>query len=277
MSSVFTAMGILGGLCLAFGLLLAVAYRYLKVYEDPRIDTVEELLPGSNCGACAEPGCRAFAERLVAGDREPSGCTVSGSDAIDEVAQLLGVDAGEAVKRVARLACAGGAAQATELARYEGQQTCATAAVVAGGGKGCSWGCLGLADCQVSCSFDAIVMNADLLPVVDVDKCTACGDCVTACPRNLFHIRPLEHALLVQCSAPLTGELARSMCSVACDGCEKCVLDAPPSRISMVCGLPGGDLAGDPVPASAARRCPTSAICWVPGAQFQPEQENTDG
>ena len=115
----------------------------------------------------------------------------------------LGVDPGEAVKRVARLACAGGAAQARKIAAYEGTKTCAESAVIAGAGKGCSWGCLGLADCEVSCTFDAIRMNRNGLPVVDVDKCTACGDCVDACPRDLFTIRPLLHPVIVQ----IRGEL----------------------------------------------------------------------
>ncbi|MCH7910883.1 MAG: Fe-S cluster protein, partial [Candidatus Hydrogenedentes bacterium] len=38
------------GMCLSVG--LAVANRMLYVYEDPRIDEVEEMLPNTNCGAC---------------------------------------------------------------------------------------------------------------------------------------------------------------------------------------------------------------------------------
>ena len=48
-----------------FGVVLAIANRYLKVEEDPRIDRVEEMLPGSNCGACGQPGCRGFAEAVI--------------------------------------------------------------------------------------------------------------------------------------------------------------------------------------------------------------------
>ena len=70
----------------------------------------------------------------------------------------------------------------------EAWATCAAATLVAGGGKGCFWGCLGLGDCQVACTFDAIEMNAHRLPVVDESRCTACGDCVTACPKDLFSL-----------------------------------------------------------------------------------------
>ena len=57
-------------LCLvALGLLFAVVLylvaQKFKVEEDPRIDTVESLLPGANCGGCGNAGCRAFAEQYV--------------------------------------------------------------------------------------------------------------------------------------------------------------------------------------------------------------------
>src|SRR5512145_2522222 len=73
-------------------------------------------------------------------------------------------------------------------ARYDGVKSCRAASLVSGGGKGCSWGCLGLADCEVVCDFDAITMNRHGLPVVDEDKCTACGDCVEVCPKALFSL-----------------------------------------------------------------------------------------
>ena len=95
------------------------------------------------------------------------------------------------------LRCAGGARQAHQIAEYRGFEGCRAAAVVSGGGKGCSWGCFGLADCKVACTFDAIVMNANGLPAVDVDKCTACGDCVDICPRDLFSLQPESRRLWV--------------------------------------------------------------------------------
>ena len=65
MSGLLVAPAIMAGLGLFFSVILAVAYRFLKVVEDPRIEETEMLLPGSNCGACGEPGCHAFAEKLV--------------------------------------------------------------------------------------------------------------------------------------------------------------------------------------------------------------------
>ena len=77
MEGVAIAAAVLGGLGLLFGGVLALADRFLKVEEDPRIGEVERLLPGSNCGACGQPGCRGLAERIVAGELPPSRCTVS--------------------------------------------------------------------------------------------------------------------------------------------------------------------------------------------------------
>lgn len=273
MNSILVAAATLAGLGLFFAALLAVAHRFLHVEEDPRLDILEGKLPGSNCGACGSPGCRAFAERLLNGSATPSGCTVSSEDATADIAEFLGVDAGVMEKRVARLQCGGGRAQARQIAEYEGMDTCRGAHVLGGGGKGCSWGCLGLADCEVSCDFGAIHMSSNGLPVVDIDKCTACGDCVEACPRDLFVIQPLSHALLVQCKIPLAGEQARALCSVACDACSRCAQDAAPGLIHMDNNLPVVDYtAGGPARPDATFRCPTGAIRWVPFGQFAEDE-----
>jgi len=269
MSSFVIAPAIMTGIGLVFAVILAVAYRFLKVQEDPRIEATEDLLPGSNCGACGQPGCHAFAERLVTGEAKPGICTVASAEMVDAVADFLDVDPGERDKRVARLKCAGGKAQAHQIAEYWGFENCRAASVVSGGGKGCAWGCLGLGDCEVACTFEAIAMSSNGLPVVDVDKCTACGDCVYACPRGLFELRPLKNKLFVQCSSPLSGEAATSLCSAACDACGRCAADAAPGLIHMDNNLPMVDYgAGGPALPEATYRCPTGAIQWLEGAQF---------
>jgi len=260
---------VLGGVGLFFGFLIAMANKKFYVWEDPRINEVEQLLPNSNCGACGQPGCRAFAEGLVNGKFQPSGCTVMGADDIDEVAGYLGVDAGEASKRVARLLCAGGKDEAARNSDYYGLETCKAAAAIAGGGKACNWGCLGLGDCERACLLDAIFMNDDLLPVVIPDLCTACSDCVVACPKDLFQLMPIEQKLIVQCKNLLKGDAAEDLCSVACNTCNRCVADSEPGVIDIIDNLAvinyeKNELT-DP---KATGRCPTGAIVWVEGQQF---------
>lgn len=273
MTGIATAAAIMGGLGLLFGIVLAVAYRFLRVDEDPRIAMVTEMLPGSNCGACGEPGCAGFAEAVVMKGRAPSGCSVASASDVEAIADALGVDAGAQIKRVARLHCAGGRSRATQIAEYSGYQSCRAAMLVGGGGKGCAWGCLGLGDCADACTFGAITMNAEGLPVVDVDKCTACGDCADICPRYLFEIQPVDQHLFVQCSVPLAGEEARAMCTVACDACGRCARDAAKGLITMDNNLPVVDYSkGGPAAPEAVLRCPTGAIQWVVGRQFKEQQ-----
>ncbi len=255
------------GIGVFFGVVLALANRFLKVWEDPRIDVLEEMLPAANCGACGQPGCRGFATSLVADESLPGACTVASPEGIEAIAAFLGVEAGFQEKVVARLHCAGGKSVVKQLADYHGMSSCRAAFVVNGGGKACSWGCLGLGDCDRACDFDAIHMSDEALPVVSVDKCTACNDCVEVCPLNLFTLQRVSEKIVVQCSSPLTGDPATAICRVACDGCGLCAVDAEPGVIEMQTGLP---VIQNPAGTaeSCTHRCPTGAIQWIDGDQF---------
>lgn len=268
MTPILTATGIMAAVSLVCGVVLAFAFLKLRVEEDPRIETVAGMLPGNNCGACGSPGCKAFAEVVVLGKAKPAQCTVSNAGNISAIAAFLGVDAGSVEKRVARLHCAGGAGDVRRLAHYAGLASCRAAVLVNGGGRGCTWGCLGLADCERACTFHAITMNARGLPTVETDKCTACNDCVEVCPLELFTLEPLRQKLLVQCKSPLTGEKARAICAVACDACGRCVADGGPGVLEMRAGLPIIQQPGN-TSVQATFRCPTGAIQWVNGDQFQ--------
>jgi Na+-translocating ferredoxin:NAD+ oxidoreductase RNF subunit RnfB len=237
--------------------LLALASRWLFVYEDPRIDQVEDLLPKANCGACGTAGCRTFAEKLVAGEVDPGQCTVNSSEMNQVIANFLGVSLGNVEKRVARLACAGGRHVAHIRASYGGVQSCRAAAIVGGGGKGCAWGCLGMGDCAEVCDFDAITMNRYGLPEVSVDQCTACGDCVTVCPKDLFEIHPVSHRLWVACRNREFGDEAEA-------ACERCAMDSPEGLIEIKDNLATVDYTKNTLASRVAiERCPTGAIVWL--------------
>ena len=107
MIEVLTSVGTMASLLFVLSLVIATAQRWLTVVEDPCIDQVEEMLPHTNCSGCGYPGCRAFAEALVAGLTLPSQCSVSSPSVHVRIANYLGVDVGSFEKRVARLACAG--------------------------------------------------------------------------------------------------------------------------------------------------------------------------
>jgi H+/Na+-translocating ferredoxin:NAD+ oxidoreductase subunit B len=261
--TIIIALTTLGSLTLVLALMLILANKKLYVYEDPRIDQVEDMLPHANCGACGFPGCRPFAEALVGGSVLPGKCTVSSDEGRLAIANFLGVSLGAEEKMVARLACAGGTNVALNRAKYQGIPSCQAAALVSGGGKGCFWGCLGHGDCDVVCDFDAITMNAFSLPEVDVDKCTACGDCVEACPKDLFSLQPVSHQLWVACKNLEAGDDILEECQVGCTACGKCAMDAPGNLISMMHNLPVINYLENHKTQAPIQRCPTGAIVWL--------------
>ncbi|NND06827.1 MAG: RnfABCDGE type electron transport complex subunit B [Saprospiraceae bacterium] len=261
--TIVIALSALGGLTLILAGMLVIANKKLYVYEDPRIDVVEDMLPHANCGACGYPGCRPFAEALVGEKALPGKCTVSTDSGRQKIAEFLGVALGAEEKRVARLACAGGTNVAINRAHYQGLKSCQAASLVSGGGKGCFWGCLGHGDCEVVCDFDAIVMNEFSLPVVDVDKCTACGDCVEACPKDLFSLQPISHHLWVACKNLEHGDEVLEDCQVGCTACGKCALDAGGDLITMVNNLPVVNYRENHSTKDPIQRCPTGAIVWL--------------
>lgn len=267
MTGSFTAGLVLAGLAAGLSGALLLAARWLAVVEDARLERVLALLPGINCGSCGKPGCRAFASALVAGEVRPAGCPVSPPAARQRIADVLQVAVGIAERRVARLACAGDRDRSPALASYEGLPSCAAAALVDAGGRSCTWGCLGLGDCERACRFDAITMSPRGLPVVDEARCTACGDCVRACPKDLFHLVPAAQPLWVACSHPGAGSQLVDTCSVACTACGRCVQDAP-GFLQLVHNLPQSR-AGVPglPPRAAVDRCPTGAIVWFSAGQ----------
>jgi ferredoxin len=119
-----------------------------------------------------------------------------------------------------------------------------------------------LGDCEVACDFDAIAMDVHGLPVVDEDRCTACGDCVSACPKDLFSLEPVSHRLWVACKSREEGDEILEDCEVACTACGRCAMDAP-GLIEMRDGLPVIDYSRARATAAPTQRCPTGAIVWL--------------
>jgi electron transport complex protein RnfB len=216
-------MGILG---LLFSIGLVFAYKRLKVYIDPKIEKIAAALPQANCGACGFAGCHAFAEAAAAGRALPSGCFAGGEEVSKQISAILGVKAEVAAKSIARLHCRGSLEAAKDRGFYLGISTC-SAAHLLGGNKMCSYGCLHFGDCARACPFDAIEMGKDGLPSVKEEKCTACGKCVEACPRNLFELHPIAQEIVVFCRSEDRGAVARKYCKNACIACGICVRACP--------------------------------------------------
>lgn len=266
----------MGGLGLFFAGALALADRKLRVEEDPRIALVQEQLPGANCGACGLAGCQDFAVKVVEGEAEVTGCPVGGPDAAREIARVLGVEAGESVRLVARVLCRGGHGQALEKAVYAGPASCAARALVGGAEKACLHGCLGGADCVDACQFDAIVMNGEGLPEVIEDLCTGCGACVRACPRDVIEMHPDDREIFVFCRSHDDPKTARKVCAVACVGCGICAKKAG-DGISMERHLAVIDYERLDPASVPFDKCRTGAIGWLPGRGPAPAEPSAAG
>jgi Na+-translocating ferredoxin:NAD+ oxidoreductase subunit B len=272
----YTILAMAGLGAIAAVILFFVAEQF-KVYEDPRIEPVQEALPGANCGACGYPGCRNFAEALVkAEDYTKLYCPVGGVDGMAKVAIALGKQPTAIAVQVAVVRCNGTPEFRPKFTTYEGVHNCAIAHLLYTGEGGCPSGCLSCGDCVKACKFDAIFMDPQTeLPVVIDKNCTACGLCVKACPRKIIELRTKakhDRKIFVSCVNEEKGAICIKNCKVACIACLKCQKICPFDAITI-----NNNLAYiDPVKCRLCRKCepecPTNSILEI---NFPPRKEKT--
>jgi NADPH-dependent glutamate synthase beta subunit-like oxidoreductase len=206
------AILLMGGLGLVVGIGLALASKIFYVYVDPQIVAIDDVLPGANCGGCGLPGCTANAEAIVAGEASPNSCVAAGEDVALAIAGILGVSVEAKEPDIALPGCTYGLADADVKYDYNGLNDCRAAALLSGGMKVCNIGCLGLGTCAAACPFDAIVMGAKGLPVVDEVKCTGCGTCERVCPKHIITLSSVTRRILQE----YTVEDCTTPCQRAC-------------------------------------------------------------
>ncbi len=256
---------LLGGLGIVAGVGLAAAAKKFAVKEDPMVVRLLEELPSVNCGACGFASCRDYAERLAHGEVQLGACAPGGADTVQVLAGILGVAAPEVGARCAVVHCGGTSTAQKDAGRYSGVDSCAADDALGGGHVACGYGCLGRGDCRAACPFEAIEM-ADGLPGVIIERCTACGKCVKACPRNLITVEsfsPESGLVAVACSSLDRGKAVRQACKVGCIACKRCEKDGPEGMFKVTGNLARVDPDCFPdVPACAAaiEKCPASCI-----------------
>ena len=230
MTEILIAIGILGGLGLVFGLILAVASKIFYVETDPRLDLLNECLPGANCGGCGYAGCGGYAEAVLKGEAPIGKCASGGNECAMKMAEIMGVKAEKMERRVAMVRCSGyktvdenGMPVGAKLkGEYEGIADCLAATKVAGRGpSACKFGCLGFGTCVAACKYDAIhVVNG--VAVVDEEKCVGCLACAAACPRQLIvPVSPAQN-VVIACASMAKGAATSRSCTIGCIGCGKC-------------------------------------------------------
>lgn len=250
----------MGGIGAVLAVFIAIADKKLSVKEDVRIERIMAILPNTNCGGCGYAGCRSLAEALLAGKEAPTACVASSSTTPARLARVLGVEVSAKKRNIAVVLCKGGTGEAKRTAEYRGVVDC-TAADLTGGGKACTYGCLGYGECVDSCEFGAMAMNENGLPVVFHDKCVGCGACARACPRDIIEMHNEDHKLFVYCRNKEKGAKARKVCTVACIACGLCVKDCSvEDGIALKDNLAIVNYELVPQDDGATKRCPTKCI-----------------
>ena len=233
------AIAILGGLGLIFGLVLAAASKIFYVETDPRLDQLNECLPGANCGGCGYPGCGGYAEAVLKGEAEIGKCASGGNECAQAMAAIMGVKAEVMIRKVALVRCSGfrsvdesGKELGAKLkGQYEGFHDCVAASKVGGNGPlSCKFGCLGYGNCTKACKYDAIhVVNG--VAKVDSEKCVGCMACTQVCPRQIIVPVEYDKHVRIACASHAKGAVTVRGCTQGCIGCSICVKVCPKDAI----------------------------------------------
>ena len=259
----YVAYGIvfLAVLGIIFGIALAIVASRFVVKADPKVEMVRDVLPGANCGACGFAGCMGYAEAVVGNpDVAVNLCAPGKSAVAEKVAEITGKKAEKVEPKIARVFCQGGTSLSQRKFIYTGVKDCTAAVLAAGGDKSCEYGCLGYATCMRACPFDAITMSADNLPIINKEKCTACGKCVAACPKQVIELAVESKAVVISCHSRDKGADTKKKCQVGCIACGICVRTCPVDAIKIDNNVARIDHAKCIVCGLCVRKCPTNAI-----------------
>lgn len=228
------ATSVLSLLALGFiaSVVLSVASRVFYVEEDPRVEAVNEALPGANCGGCGYAGCEAYAAAVIQDPNVAASlCCAGGPEITAQVAELSGKAAGAADPEVSFRRCVKDEGKVKKKYDYQGAHSCAAAAMLENGPDDCKYSCLGYGDCVRACAFDAMYIENGLVQI-DAEKCVACGACIGVCPNGILELIPQRARVQVFCSTKDKMKAVMNVCEAGCINCMKCVKKCPAKAIS---------------------------------------------
>ena len=130
------------------------------------LETIDAVLPQTQCTQCGFPDCKAYAKALIEGEPHNQ-CPPGGQGVIDELAQLLG-------RESLKLNPEHGEYKPKELAVIREAE------------------CIGCVKCIKVCPTDAIIGTGKMMHAVLTHDCSGCGLCVPACPMDCIDMVEAE-------------------------------------------------------------------------------------
>ena len=148
----------------------------------------------------------------MAGVSAPNSCVAAGPEVAEAIASLMGVEIKAVEPDIALPGCFFGVQDADTKYAYNGLDDCRAVALLGGGMKVCTIGCLGLGTCARACPFNAISMGPKGLPIVNEKRCTGCGTCERVCPKHIINLSSITRRIIRE----YTTEECTTPCQRAC-------------------------------------------------------------
>ena len=151
---IIIAILVISFFCIALGLLTQNQTQQLRQAD---IDTIEKLLPQTQCGDCGFSGCRPYATALVNHEADINRCLPGGMDTVKTLATSLGKTVKPLYKNLDKY-------NLPVVALIDESQ------------------CIGCVKCIAACPVDAIVgAPKQMHSIIDM-YCTGCELCIPPCP-----------------------------------------------------------------------------------------------
>jgi Na+-translocating ferredoxin:NAD+ oxidoreductase subunit B len=137
-----------------------------EIASRPLIDSINILLPQTQCGQCGYQGCKPYAQAIASGQADINQCPPGGEAGIRALAGLMGLTPKPLNHKY-------GVNKPKQLAFIVEDD------------------CIGCVKCLAACPVDAIVGAAKMMHTVIATECTGCELCLAPCPVDCIVMQPL--------------------------------------------------------------------------------------